>query len=81
MTDEQIKAISWICTSHMATEEYHYSTYKAENVPFKLLRHSSVPTDACRDRYPGVRANTRYSLNGHTMTRKKLIERLKEIEL
>lgn len=81
MTDEQIKSISWICKSHILLAGYYHTVYEAEGVPFRLIKYTSVPTDECRERYKGARSVTTYRLNWESMRRKKLTEKLKEIEL
>lgn len=81
MTDEQIKKIAFRFVSHLAMADYHESTYKAADVPFELYMFSSVPTEEYKMEHPRARTSVRYSLNGEVMRRKKLIEKLKEIEL
>lgn len=81
MTDEQINNIAFRCVSHLSMAEYHVSTYKAVDVPFELYRYGSVPTEDYKMEHPRARTSVRYSLNGEVMSKKKLIEKLKEIEL
>ncbi|MGM9740059.1 MAG: hypothetical protein ACI3ZP_05590 [Candidatus Cryptobacteroides sp.] len=81
MTEEQINSIAFMCVSHLATADYHVSTYKAVDVPFELYRCGSVPTEDYKMEHPRARTSVRYSLNGEVMSRKKLIDKLKEIEV
>ena len=81
MTDEQIKGIRFRFVSHMAMSDSHLSQYVAEDVPFDLRMEVAVPTEEYKDEHPKARCTRRYMLNGHWMRRKKLIEKLKEIEI
>lgn len=81
MTYEQIKGIMFRFVSHMAMSDFHISKYVAEDVPFDLMMEVAVPTEEYRQEHPKARCRRRYMLNGHWMRRKKLIEKLKEIEL
>ena len=81
MTDEQIKGIKFRFVSHMAMSDYHISQYVAEDVPFDLRMEVAVPTEEYKYDHPRARCRRQYMLDGHWMRRKKLIEKLKEIEL
>ena len=81
MTDEQIKGIRFRFVSHMAMSDFHYSQYVAKDVPFDLRLEMAVPTEEYKQEHPKARCRRRYMLDGHWMRRKKLIEKLKEIEV
>ena len=81
MTDEQIKGIRFRFVSHMAMSDFHYSQYVAKDVPFDLRLEMAVPTEEYKQEHPKARCRRRYMLDGHWMRRKKLIEKLKEIEI
>lgn len=81
MTDEQIKGIRFRFVSHLAMSDYHLSQYVAEDVPFDLRLEVAVPTEEYKYENPKARCTNRYMLDGHWMRRKKLIEKLKEIEI
>ena len=81
MTDEQIKGIRFRFVSHMAMSDFHISQYVAEDVPFDLRMEAAVPTEEYKYENPRARCTRRYMLDGHWMRRKKLIEKLKEIEI
>ena len=81
MTDEQIKGIRFRFVSHIAMSDYHISQYVAEDVPFDLRMEVAVPTEEYKFEHPKSRCTKWYMLDGHWMKRKKLIEKLKDIEL
>ena len=81
MTDEQIKGIRFRFVSHLAMSDYHLSQYVAEDVPFDLRLEVAVPTEEYKYENPKARCRRRYMLDGVWMRRKKLIEKLKSIEL
>ena len=81
MTDEQIKGIRFRFVSHLAMSDYHLSQYVAEDVPFHLRLEVAVPTEEYKYENPKARCRRRYMLDGVWMRRKKLIEKLKSIEL
>ena len=81
MTDEQIKGIRFRFVSHLAMSDYHISQYVAEDVPFDLRMEVAAPTEEYKQERPKARCTIRYMLDGHWMKRKKLIEKLKEIEI
>ena len=81
MTDEQIKGIRFRFVSHIAMSDSHISQYVAEDVPFDLRLEVAVPTEEYKYEYPKARCKKRYMLDGHWMRRKKLIEKLKSIEI
>ena len=79
--DEQIKGIRFCFVSHIAMSDYHISQYVAEDVPFDLRMEVAVPTEEYKFEHPKARCTKWYMLDGHWMKRKKLIEKLKDIEL
>ena len=81
MTDEQIKGIRLRFVSHIAMSDFHISQYVAEDVPFDLRMEVAVPTEEYKYENLKARCRRRYMLDGHWMRRKKLIEKLKEIEI
>ena len=81
MTDEQIKGIRFRFVSHIAMSDYHISQYVAEDVPFDLRMELAVPTEEYKYEHPRARCTRRYMLNGVWISEKKLIEKLKEIEI
>ena len=81
MTDEQIKGIRFRFVSHIAMSDFHISQYVAEDVPFDLRMEVAVPTEEYKYENPKARCRSWYMLDGHWMRRKKLIEKLKEIEI
>ena len=81
MTDEQIKGIRFRFVSHMAMSDYHISQYVAEDVPFDFRMEVAVPTEEYKHEHPKARCTRRYMLDGHWIRRKKLIEKLKSIEI
>ncbi len=81
MTDEQIKGIRFRFVSHIAMSDYHISQYVAEDIPFNLMMEVAVPTEEYKNEHPKARCRSRYMLDGHWISKKKLIEKLKEIEL
>ena len=81
MTYEQIKGIRFRFASHIAMSDFHISQYVAEDVPFDLRLEVAVPTEEYKYENPKARCTKWYMLDGHWMKRKKLIEKLKEIEL
>ena len=81
MTDEQINGIRFRFVSHIAMSDYHISLYVAEDVPFDLRLEVAVPTEEYKYEHPKTRCKKRYMLDGHWMRRKKLIEKLKSIEI
>ena len=52
MTDEQIRNIKFKFIGHLNTQDFHITTYKANNVPFELYMSNSVPTDQYVSRMP-----------------------------
>lgn len=81
MTDEQIKVIRFRFVSHLAMSDFHISQYVAEDVPFDLRMEVAVPTEEYKHERPKARCRRHYMLDGHWMRRKKLIEKLKSIEI
>lgn len=81
MTDEQIKGIRFRFVSHIAMSDFHISQYVAEDVPFDLRMEMAVPTEEYKLEHPKARCRKWYMLDGHWMRRKKLIEKLKSIEI
>ena len=81
MTDEQIKGIRLRFVSHLAMSDYHISQYVAEDIPFDLRMEVAVPTEEYKQEHPKARCTRRYMLDEHWMRRKKLIEKLKKIEI
>ena len=81
MTDDQIKGIRFRFVSHIAMSDYHFSQYVSEDVPFDLRMEVAVPTEEYKYEHPRARCRRRYMLDGVWMRRKKLIEKLKSIEL
>ena len=81
MTDEQIKGIRIRFVSHIAMSDYHISQYVAEDVPFDLRLEVAVPTEEYKYQHPKARCTRRYMLAGVWMSEKKLIEKLKSIEI
>lgn len=81
MTDEQIKGIRSRFVSHIAMSDFHYSHYVAEDVPFDLRLEVAVPTEEYKYEHPKARCTRRYMLDGNWISKKKLIEKLKEIEI
>lgn len=81
MTYEQIKGIRFRFVSHIALSAYHLSHYVAEDVPFDLRLEVAVPTEEYKYENPKARCIKWYMLDGVWMRRKKLIEKLKSIEL
>ena len=81
MTYEQIKGIRLRFVSHIAMSDYHISQYVAEDVPFELRMEVAVPTEEYKYEHPKARCTTWFMLDGHWMKRKKLIEKLKSIEI
>ena len=81
MTYEQIKDIRFRFVSHIAMSDYHISQYVAKDVPFDLRMEVAVPTEEYKYEHPKARCTTWFMLDGHWMRRKKLIEKLKSIEI
>ena len=81
MTDEQIKGIRFRFVSHIAMSDFHISQYVAEDVPFDLRLEVAAPTEEYRQERPKARCTRRYMLNGVWISEKKLIEKLRSIEL
>ena len=81
MTDEQIKGIRFRFVSHMAMSDCHISQYVAEDVPFDLSLEVAVPTEEYKYEHPRARCRRRYMLNGVWISEKKLIEKLRSIEI
>ena len=81
MTDEQIKGIKFRFVSHIALSDFHISQYMAKDVPFDLRLELTAPTEEYRQEHPKARCTTWFMLDGHWMKRKKLIEKLKSIEI
>lgn len=81
MTDEQIKGIKFRFVSHIAMSDFHISQYVAEDVPFDLMMEVAVPTEEYRQEHPKARCRKWYMLDGVWIRRKKLIEKLKSIEI
>ena len=81
MTDEQINGIRFRFVSHIAMSDFHFSQYVAEDVPFDLRLEMAVPTEEYKYEHPKARCTKWYMLDGHWMRRKKLIEKLKSIEI
>ncbi len=81
MTYEQIKGIRFRFVSHIAMSDFHTSQYVAKDVPFDLRLEMVVPTEEYKYENPKARCRRWYMLDGHWMRRKKLIEKLKEIEI
>lgn len=81
MTYEQIKGIRLRFVSHIAMSDFHIRQYVAEDVPFDLRLEVAEPTEEYKYEHPRARCRTWYMMDGHWMRRKKLIEKLKEIEI
>ena len=81
MTDEQIKSIRFRFVIHISMSDFHISQYVAEDVPFDLRLEVAVPTEEYKYEHPKARCTKWYMLDGHWMRRKKLIEKLKSIEI
>ena len=81
MTDEQIKGIRFRYVSHLAMSDFHISQYVAEDIPFHIWLEVAVPTEEYKYEHPKARCRRWYMLDGVWMRRKKLIEKLKEIEI
>lgn len=81
MTDEQIKGIKFRFVSHIAMSDFHISQYVAEDVPFDLMMEVAVPTEEYKYEHPTARCRKWYMLDGVWIRRKKLIEKLKSIEI
>ena len=81
MTYEQIKGIRFRFVSHIAMSDFHISQYVAEDVPFDLMMEVAVPTEEYKYEHSRARCRRWYMLDGHWMRRKKLIEKLKSIEI
>ena len=81
MTYEQIKGIRLRFVSHIAMSDFHISQYVAEDVPFDLRLEVAVPTEEYKYEHPKARCRRRYMLDGVWISEKKLIEKLKSIEL
>ena len=81
MTDEQIKGIRFRFVSHLAMSDYHLSQYVAEDVPFDLRLEVAVPTEEYKYEHPKARCTRRYMLDRIRISKKKLIEKLKSIEI
>ena len=81
MTDDQIKGIRFRFVSHIAMSDYHFSQYMAEDVPFDLRLEGAVPTEEYKYEHPRARCTRRYMLNGVWISEKKLIEKLRSIEI
>ena len=81
MTDEQIKGIRFRFVSHLAMSDYHLSQYVAEDGPFDLRLEVAVPTEEYKYENPKARCTRRYLLDGVWMSEKKLIEKLRSIEI
>ena len=81
MTYEQIKGIRFRFVSHMAMSDFHISQYVAEDVPFDLSLEVAVPTEEYKYENPKARCRRRYMLDGVQISKKKLIEKLKSIEI
>ena len=81
MTENQIKGIRFRFVSHIAMSDYHFSQYVAEDVPFDLMLEVAVPTEEYKYEHPRARCRRRYMLDGVWISEKKLIEKLKSIEI
>lgn len=81
MTYEQIKGIRFRFVSHLEMPDCHISQYVAEDVPFDLRLEVAVPTEEYKQEHPKARCTKWYMLDGVWIRRKKLIEKLKEIEI
>ena len=81
MTYDQIKGIRFRFVSHIAMSDFHISQYVAEDVPFDLRLEVAVPTEEYKYEHPKARCTRRYMLNGVWISEKKLIEKLRSIEL
>ena len=81
MTYDQIKGIRFRFVSHIAMSDFHFSQYVAEDVSFDLRIEMAVPTEEYKYEHPRARCRRRYMLDGHWISKKKLIEKLKEIEI
>lgn len=81
MTDEQIKCIKFRFVSHLAMSDFHFSQYVAEDVPFDLRLEVAVPTEEYKYEHSRARCRRRYMLDRVWISEKKLIEKLKSIEL
>ena len=76
MTDEQIRNIKFKFIGHLNTQDFHITTYKANNVPFELYMSNSVPTDQYIRRLPTAKTVKSFVLNGKLISRDKLMEYL-----
>ena len=81
MTDEQIKGIRFRFVSHIAMSDFHFSQYVAEDVPFDLRLEVAVPTEEYKYENLKARCRRRYMLDGVWISEKKLIQKLKSIEI
>lgn len=81
MTDEQIKGIRFRYVSHMAMSDFHISQYVAEDIPFDLRLEVAVPTEEYKYENPRARCTRRFMLDRIRISKKKLIEKLKSIEI
>ena len=45
MTDEQIRNIKFKFIGHLNTQDFHITTYKANNVPFELYMSKLISRD------------------------------------
>ena len=81
MTYEQIKGIRFRFVSHLEMSDFHYSLYVADNVPFNLIMDMASPTEEYRQEHPKARCTRRYMLDGVWISEKKLIEKLRSIEI
>lgn len=81
MTYDQIKGIRFRFVSHLEMSDCHISQYVAEDVPFDLRLEVAVPTEEYKQEHPKARCTKWYMLDGVWIRRKKLIEKLKEIEI
>lgn len=76
MTDEQIRNIKFKFIGHLNTQDFHITTYKANNVPFELYMSNSVPTDHYIRILPTAKTVKSFVLNGKLISRYKLMEYL-----
>ena len=81
MTDEQIKGIRFRFVSHISMSDFHISQYVAEDVSFNLRMEVAVPTEEYKQEHPKARCRRRYMLDRVQFSEKKLIEKLKSIEI
>ena len=81
MTDEQINGTRFRFVSHIAMSDFHISQYVAEDIHFDLRLEVAVPTEEYKYEHPKARCTRRYMLDGNWISKKKLIEKLKEIEI